>query len=147
MKRIYAFTCILLFAGGAASQTKPISERAAATAMTALWRDAAKKENGYPAKWTYDHGLVLKGIERVWINTGDKKYFKFIQDGMDHFVADDGSIRTYKIDEYNIDHVLPGRVLLMHYRETKQEKYRKAAALLREQLKTHPRTSEGGFWH
>jgi unsaturated rhamnogalacturonyl hydrolase len=115
--------------------------------MTALWRDAAKKENGYPSKWTYDHGLVLKGIERVWINTGDRKYFKFIQDSMDHFVDDDGSIRTYTIDEYNIDHVLPGRILLMLCRETKQEKYRKAAALLREQLKTHPRTSEGGFWH
>ncbi len=127
--------------------TPPISERVAATAMTALWRDAARKENGYPAKWTYDHGLVLKGIERVWINTGDKKYFKFIQDSMDHFVTDDGSIRTYTIDEYNIDHILPGRNLLMLYRETKQEKYRKAAALLREQLKTHPRTSEGGFWH
>ena len=28
---------------------------------------------------------------------------------MDHFVADDGSIRTYSVDEYNIDHILPGR--------------------------------------
>jgi unsaturated rhamnogalacturonyl hydrolase len=127
--------------------TQAISERAAATAMTALWRDPARKENGYPAKWTYDHGLVLKGIERVWLNTGDEKYFRFIQDSMDHFVANDGSIRTYEIDDYNIDNVLPGHVLLTLYKQTKQEKYLKAATLLREQLKTHPRTSEGGFWH
>ena len=40
-----------------------------------------------------------------------------------------------------------GRILLLLYNVTGQEKYRKAAALLREQLKTHPRTSEGGFWH
>ena len=133
--------------GKAITQTGSISERAAATAMTALWRDAARKENGYPAKWTYDHGLVLKGIERVWNSTGDKKYLKFIQDSMDHFVAGDGSIRTYTIDEYNIDHVLPGRNLLFLYKTTGEQKYRKAAALLREQLKTHPRTSEGGFWH
>jgi unsaturated rhamnogalacturonyl hydrolase len=33
------------------------------------------------------------------------------------------------------------------YKVTGQEKYRKAAALLREQLKTQPRTSDGGFWH
>ena len=66
---------------------------------------------------------------------------------MDHFVADDGSIRTYTIDEYNIDHILPGRNLLSFTKSQRQEKYRKAAALLREQLKTHPRTSEGGFWH
>jgi unsaturated rhamnogalacturonyl hydrolase len=41
----------------------------------------------------------------------------------------------------------PGRVLLLLYKETRQEKYLKAATHLREQLKTHPRTSEGGFWH
>ena len=82
----------------AAAQTKPISERAAATAMTALWRDPAKNESGYPAKWTYDHGLVLKGIERVYHNTGDKQYLDYIQRSMDHFVADDGSIRTYTVE-------------------------------------------------
>jgi unsaturated rhamnogalacturonyl hydrolase len=136
-----------VFISETAAQTKPISERAAATAMTALWRDATKKEDGYPAKWTYDHGLVLKGIERVWLNTGDRRYFDYIQRSMDHFVTDEGTIRTYSLDEYNIDHILPGRNLLLLYRVTGQEKYRKAAALLREQLKTHPRTNEGGFWH
>ena len=148
MKQIGLITLFffVLF-GVVAAQTKPISERAAVTAMTALWRDAAKNESGYPAKWTYDHGLVLKGIERVWINTGDKQYFDFIQRSMDHFVANDGSIRTYSLDEYNIDNILPGRNLLFLYKATRQEKYNKAAALLRRQLKTHPRTSEGGFWH
>lgn len=115
--------------------------------MTALWRDPAKNETGYPAKWTYDHGLVLKGIERVWSNTGNKDYLDFIQRNMDHFVADDGSIRTYSRDDYNIDNILPGRNLLFLYKTTHNEKYRKAAALLREQLKTQPRTSDGGFWH
>src|SRR5690349_3508436 len=123
--------------------TKPISEQAAATAMTALWRDSG----GYPSRWTYDHGLVLKGIELVYTATNDKQYLDFIQRSIDHFVSDDGSIRTYKRDEYNIDNILPGRNLLFLYKTTGEEKYRKAAALLREQLKTHPRTSEGGFWH
>jgi unsaturated rhamnogalacturonyl hydrolase len=136
------FIFVLLVALYAAAQSKPISEQAAATAMTALWR-----ESGYPAKWTYDHGLVLKGIERVWINTGDKQYFDFIKRSMDQFVADDGTIRTYSQDEYNIDNILPGRNLLFLYKATREEKYKKAAALLREQLNTHPRTSEGGFWH
>ena len=148
MTQICSITVLILgIALSAPAQTKPVSERAAATAMTALWRDAAKKESGYPAKWTYDHGLVLKGVERVWEKTRDKQYFDFIQRSMDHFVSDDGSIRTYTIDEYNIDHILPGRVLLFLYKTTRQEKYKKAAELLREQLKTHPRTSEGGFWH
>ena len=141
------FLVIVLAFSPALGQKISISEQAAATAMTALWRDSAKGEAGYPAKWTYDHGLVLKGIERVWISTGDAQYLKFIQQSMDHFVADDGSIRTYSLDEYNIDHILPGRNLLQLYKVTNQQKYKKAADLLRSQLKTHPRTSEGGFWH
>jgi len=148
MRRVSLLIALLLVAVcSTAAQTKPISERVAATAMNALWRDAAKNESGYPARWTYDHGLVLKGIERVWDNTHDKQYLDFIQRSMDHFVNDDGSIRTYSLTDYNIDNINPGRNLLFLYRVTHQEKYKKAAALLREQLKTHPRTSEGGFWH
>ncbi|HSE31844.1 MAG TPA: DUF4350 domain-containing protein [Pyrinomonadaceae bacterium] len=128
-------------------QTQPLSQRIARTAMTALWRDASKKEAGQPSRWTYDHGLVLKGIEGVWLSTGDGEYFRFIQKSMDHFVGNDGSIRTYNPDDYNIDNILPGRNLLMLYKVTGQEKYLKAAELLRTQLKTHPRTSDGGFWH
>jgi unsaturated rhamnogalacturonyl hydrolase len=37
-------------------------------------------------------------------------------------------------------------VLLVLYKVTGQDKYRKAATLLREQLKSQPRTSAGGFW-
>ena len=148
MRRVSLLIALLLVAVcSTAAQTKPISERVAATAMNALWRDAAKNESGYPARWTYDHGLVLKGIERVWDNTHDKQYLDFIQRSMDRFVNDDGSIRTYSLTDYNIDNINPGRNLLFLYRVTHQEKYKKAAALLREQLKTHPRTSEGGFWH
>jgi unsaturated rhamnogalacturonyl hydrolase len=127
----------LVFTLATSVSAQSLSQQAAATAMSL----------GSPAKWTYDHGLVLKGIERVYIATNDKQYLDFIQRSMNHFVADDGSIRTYKPDEYNIDNILPGRNLLFLYKTTGDEKYRKAAALLREQLKTHPRTSEGGFWH
>jgi len=135
------FFLVFTLVGNASAQS--LSEQAASTAMTALWRDSG----GYPSRWTYDHGLVLKGIERVYLATNDKQYLDFIQRSMDHFVNDDGSIRTYKLDEYNIDNINPGRNLLFLYKTTGQEKYRKAAALLREQLKTHPRTSDGGFWH
>lgn len=139
----WKLSVVVLLVSAASAQTKPVSAQAAASAMTILWRDSA----GYPSKWTYDHGLVLKGIERVYAATNDKQYLDFIQRSIDHFVSDDGSIRTYKLDDYNIDNILPGRNLLFLYKTTGNEKYRKAAALLREQLKTHPRTSEGGFWH
>jgi unsaturated rhamnogalacturonyl hydrolase len=139
--------CAITVAAAAQTAPPPLSERMAATAMNSLWRDASKKEAGLPSKWTYELGVVLKGVEGVWYSTGDGRYFKYVRQSVDHFVDKDGAIRTYKLEDYNIDNVLLGRNLLTLYKVTGQEKYRKAAALLREQLRAHPRTSEGGFWH
>lgn len=99
-------------------------------------------------KWgAYDSGVVLKGIEQVWRETKDQKYFDYLKMNVDEYVEDDGNIRTYELEEYNIDQINNGKLLLTLYQETGAEKYKKAAYLQREQLKTHPRTSEGGFWH
>jgi unsaturated rhamnogalacturonyl hydrolase len=128
---------------------KPPSPRYAiqmAETSMSLWKDSFSLDNR-PAKWTYDQGVMLKGIEGVWNATGDGKYFRYIQQCMDFFVDKDGKIKTYRQDEFNIDNVNNGRVLLFLYKVTNNEKYWKAATQLREQLKKHPRTSEGGFWH
>ncbi|WP_034256883.1 glycoside hydrolase family 88/105 protein [Adhaeribacter aquaticus] len=122
------------------------SEKMAATVMH-IWKDSLVMQPGKPVKWAYDEGVVMEGLTNIWKRTGDARYFKFIQKSMDHFVQKDGSIRRYKLEEYNIDNIKNGRTLLMLYQVTGQEKYYKAATLLREQLKTHPRTNEGGFWH
>ena len=149
MRFAATFILSLFILAGAATptlgQTVPLSERMAATVMT-VWKDAVKQPDS-PDKWTYEQGVLLTGMEAVWLNTGDGRYFDYIKRVMDRYVADDGTIKTYKPSDYNIDNVQPGRVLLLLYRVTGQEKYRKAADSLREQLKGHPRTSEGGFWH
>ncbi|MDQ6813737.1 MAG: glycoside hydrolase family 88 protein, partial [Bacteroidota bacterium] len=122
------------------------SAKMAETVMT-IWKDSLQVDKGKPVKWAYDQGVVLKGIEGLWLRTGNKKYFDYIQKSMDFFVKDDGAISTYKRSNYNIDNVLCGRNLLTLYNVLGKEKYYKAAATLRQQLKTQPRTSEGGFWH
>jgi len=151
MKKILAialFVSIMKASGQTASGElvlKPMSQQIAATVMN-IWRDSFSLENR-PAKWTYDQGVVLKGLEGVWNKTGDGDYFRYIQQSMNFFVDKDGNIRTYKQDEFNIDNINNGRILLLLYKVTNDEKYWKAATLLREQLRKHPRTSEGGFWH
>ncbi len=122
------------------------SEQMAQTVMT-IWKDSLSMGSGRPVRWSYDQAVVLKGIEGLWLKTADRKYFDYMQKSMDHFVNDNGDIRTYKQEEHNIDNVLCGRILLTLYKVTGKEKYFKAATLLREQLKTQPRTKEGGFWH
>ncbi|MBC7913545.1 MAG: glycoside hydrolase family 88 protein [Pyrinomonadaceae bacterium] len=144
MKKIYPVILLALFSLESFSQTKPVSERMAATVMD-IWADSLW--TGRPFKWTYDQGVILEGISAIWQRTGDGKYFKYIKKSMDHFVQEDGKIRTYDYDSYNIDHVKNGRALLLLYKVTGEEKYLKAVQALREQLSTHPRTAEGGFWH
>jgi unsaturated rhamnogalacturonyl hydrolase len=146
MKAALSFLMLSLGALCAAGQTKPLSVRAADSALS-RWPNALVNEAGKPEKWAYEQGVLLKGIEGAWYATADGRYFRYMQKGVDHFIADDGTIRTYRLEDYSLDNVMPGRVLLTLYKVTGQEKYRKAAALLREQLNAQPRTSDGGFWH
>ncbi|MDR3219767.1 MAG: glycoside hydrolase family 88 protein [Dysgonamonadaceae bacterium] len=99
-------------------------------------------------KWNYCHGLVLLAIQKIYDKTGDKQYYDYVASYPDTMFLDEGrEILTYRPENYNIDHVNPGRILFPLYRETHDEKYKNALDLLRGQMLTHPRTSEGGFWH
>lgn len=97
--------------------------------------------------WNYENGCILTAFERMWRRTGDDRYFRYIQENMDLFIREDGSIETYNLNEYNVDMINQGKTLFLLYERTGQEKYRKAIELLVTQLKGHPRTSEGGLWH
>ncbi|MDQ7817402.1 MAG: glycoside hydrolase family 88 protein [Melioribacteraceae bacterium] len=98
-------------------------------------------------KWNYEQGLILEALYRVYKYTGEKKYFQFIKENLDQYIEEDGKIKTYKFENFNIDLVNPGRALLYTYQETKNEKLKIAADTLRKQLKYQPRTPSGGLWH
>ncbi|HEY3404004.1 MAG TPA: glycoside hydrolase family 88 protein [Ohtaekwangia sp.] len=100
-----------------------------------------------PAVWNYEYGVLLTSFRQLRSQTGDNVYYDYSKKIIDHFINADGSIRTYDLTEYNIDHITPGRIVLWLYAQTKDEKYKKAADLLHEQLIWHPRTKEGGYWH
>ena len=107
----------------------------------------AYKTEAKSYKWNYEQGLILESIYRLWTKTKEEKYFNYIKKNIDYYVNDDGSIKTFDLNNFNIDNVAPGRVLLHLYETTKQNKYKLAADTLIKQLQLHPRTSEGGFWH
>jgi len=98
-------------------------------------------------KWDYCHGFELQAIYKVWEKTNDKKYFDYVKSYVDSIIDNNGQIYGYKSQEYNIDRVNPGKMLFLLFDDTKDEKIRIAIESLREQMKTHPRTSDGGFWH
>ena len=106
-----------------------------------------KIRQGKSADWNYIDGCMLTALLSMSEITGDARYFDFAEHFVDSFVAEDGTIRTYHMEKYNLDDVNEGRVLFPLYERTHKEKYKKAAALLREQLSKQPRTAEGSFWH
>jgi unsaturated rhamnogalacturonyl hydrolase len=147
-KRAHQFVLVLLalFLFAVAINAQDMSRRGADTVLT-IWKDYPGATPERTPRWSYEQGVVLLGIAHIWKNTGDQKYFDYIRQTMDRYVNDDGTIRTYRVEEFNLDNINLGRMLLFLYGTTKEQKYRKAADLLREQLSKHPRTSEGGFWH
>lgn len=146
MKGILYIVLLVMAGVTADAQTPPYSQRMAQTAMS-LWKDSFAIKPGKPARWSYDQGVILKGIEGIWRLYGDATCFNYIQHSMDFYVQDDGSIKDYKRDEFNIDHTSNGKIVMMLYNITGKEKYKKAIDYIRSQFNDHPRTKEGSFWH
>lgn len=109
--------------------------------------DLMSLDFGTRLRWSYTYGLVLKAMWHVWEKTGDPEILAYIERYYDTLIDDDGTIKTYDIKKHNIDMICPGKVLIYLYDKTKKEKYKTAIMTLRNQMKDHPRTSEGGFWH
>lgn len=131
---------------GVHAQTASDSSDAARMASTVMtrWKDGDQSNT---PRWDYEEGVVGKGLESCWYNTGDARYFKYIQQYIDRLVDGEGNIATYRMEDYDLDNILCGRLLLLLYKVTNQEKYYKAARLLRHQLQDQPRTAEGSFLH
>ena len=98
-------------------------------------------------RWSYDYGVVWRGMEMLYALTGEQRYFEYILNALDGMVDEAGVPAGYDLEAYNLDYLCIGRQLVYLYEQTGREKYRKAAALLRSQLDRQPRTSDGGFWH
>jgi unsaturated rhamnogalacturonyl hydrolase len=98
-------------------------------------------------RWDYETGTVLRGIEELWKQTGDARYFDYIRENVDAYVGPDGAIRTYKLEDYNLDNINTGKLLFLLDARTDDPRYRAAADTLWRQLEEQPTTSEGGYWH
>lgn len=104
-------------------------------------------ENAKKPRWTYTFGLVAKSMMELSDYTSNAKYYDYAKNYADTLIDANGIIRTYNKESYNIDNVSPGKILFELYEKTGDIRYKTALDTLRNQMLTHPRTSEGGFWH
>lgn len=106
-----------------------------------------EKYENYKDHWNYEDGCVLIGCVQLYKATKDSFYKDFVVKYMEDYLNEDGTIKRYEKEKYNIDNINSGKVLFFLYEETGDEKYRKAIDVLMDQLKSHPRTQCGNFWH
>ena len=111
-----------------------------------LW-NIEKIHQGQVNGWNYIDGCMMIALLNLYKITGDEKYYDFAENFLDYYVFEDGSIRGFKEEEYNLDNICEGRVLFDVYAKSGKEKYRKAIETLHGQLLRQPRTHEGNFWH
>lgn len=104
-------------------------------------------ERGRPSKWEYTTGLQLQAYDDLLKVRPNPQWKQVISAVIDSFITADGDIRTYKQENFNIDSINSGNMLLREYLRNPKAEYRKALDLLREQLRLHPRTENGAFWH
>ena len=137
---------IFLAAGPVWAQATLWSQRMADSTIQ-RWPEGRWAAAGAPWHWNYELGTLLEGMDAVWYGSARGEYYRYLKQSVDQFVGPDGSIPTYHADEDQLDSILMGRQLLLLYRVTQNERYYKAAKLLREQLAQQPKTASGGFWH
>jgi unsaturated rhamnogalacturonyl hydrolase len=96
-------------------------------------------------KWAYDVAFLGMAIDRL--GNIDPKYSKYMENWVNYFVHPDGSVTDYRLKEYNLDRIFPGRNIITVYKRNPDQKYKIALNNFIEQLKTHPKTNSGGYWH
>ncbi len=128
-----------------------------ASAQKTWIRFADSEMKRAPQAWQLDHGKRLyfgysQGVGtlamlKVWKETGNPKYLDYVVEWADTLINDNGEIHLYRVETYNIDYINSGKVLFDVYQETGDNKYKLAMGRLVDQMKLHPRTLEGAFWH
>ena len=111
-----------------------------------LW-NIEKIHQGKINGWNYIDGCMMIALLNMYKITGEKRYYDFAENFLDYYVFEDGSLRGFSEEEYNLDNICEGRVLFDVYKMSGKEKYRKAIETLYGQIKRQPRTCEGNFWH
>ncbi len=141
---------VLALPGLACAQEKSWSRRMAESFLT--WhRDSIVIGSRPNGRWHYEQGLILKALEKVWYRTGDPVYFSYIKKEMDRYTRQDGTIRSYNYQDFNLDNIPSGRPLLLlsqlQIPGPDKDRYIRCAKTLWKQLQNQPVTKEGGYWH
>lgn len=104
-------------------------------------------ERDRPITFEYTTGFLVQAYDDLHQVVAKPEYQAVVTKMADSFVQPDGTIHSYDASKFNIDSIVSGVVLLRMFEKTGEKKYQLAADKLRAQLKDHPKTQNGVFWH
>ena len=104
--------------------------------------DFAKKP-----RWSYVMGIELEAMLDTYIKYGGDDIKKYCQLYTDTMINEKGEIRTYKLEDYNLDQIRTGHFVARMYQLFPEAKNLMAMKTLMKQLDKQPRTKEGVYWH
>lgn len=108
----------------------------------------------------YHQGVFLSGMQRVYLQTGDKKYFNYIKEYIDAVIGPNGELYGIchelttdetpylsKVALTMLDNKQPIILFYNLYDETGDEKYRNAIETITQSMYFWPVNQYGGYWH
>ncbi|MCH5308753.1 MAG: glycoside hydrolase family 88 protein [Prevotella sp.] len=99
-------------------------------------------------RWSYVMGIELESMLDTYLKYGGEDIRKYCQEYTDTMINEKGEIRTYKIEDYNLDQIRTGHFVARMYQNYPEAKNLKAMQTLMKQLENQPRTVEDKvFWH
>ena len=99
-------------------------------------------------KWSYVMGIELEGMLDTYLRYGDQKIMDYCKLYTDTMINEQGEIRGYNLQDYNLDNIRTGHFVTRMYQQLPEEKDLKAMQMLMKQLQDQPRTvADKVFWH
>jgi unsaturated rhamnogalacturonyl hydrolase len=109
--------------------------------------DYLEHYKNYQTYFNYEDGCVLMACREMYKATGEPHYKDFIINYLTKIITPEGVITNYEVGKYNIDSANSGKLLYFAYDETGDERYKTAIQFIMNELRHHPRTKGGNFWH
>ena len=108
--------------------------------------DFAKKP-----RWSYVMGIEMEGMLDTYLaykdNPANADIIDYLHGYAKEMIADNGSIKTYKMADYNLDQIRTGKYILRMEQLFPEAKNKMACDTLWTQLQKQPRTKQGVWFH
>lgn len=99
-------------------------------------------------KWSYVMGIELEAMLDTYLKYGGNDIWAYCKEYTDTMIANNGAIRGYKMEDYNLDNIRTGHFVTRMYQQAPEKKNLLAMQLMMKQLKNQPRTmADKVYWH